>query len=99
MSADDLHNGWTLTTDHAASSYGQPVLVSPEREAYGTADLLTAAQVAQMRGVEPRTIQDQMRRGRIPARKLAGVWVATAADALVGYGRGPGRDRHEGAGR
>ena len=91
--SEHLHNGWTLTTDHAASSYGQPVLVSPDGDAYGTVDLLTAEQIAQMRGVGARTIQDQMQRGRIPARKLAGVWLAAAGDALVGYGRGPGRDK------
>jgi hypothetical protein len=33
---------WTLTTDHAASSYGHPVLVSRATgEAYGPADIVS----------------------------------------------------------
>jgi hypothetical protein len=31
--------GWSLTTDHAASNYGQPVLVSPSGKAYGPGDI------------------------------------------------------------
>lgn len=31
--------GWRLTTDHAASNYGQPVLVSPSGKAYGPGDI------------------------------------------------------------
>lgn len=49
-----LEGGWILTTEHAASSYGVPVLVSPDGEAYGKGDivadddgnLLSAADVA-----------------------------------------------------
>lgn len=29
---------WKLTTDHATSSYGQPVLVGPDGQAYGPKD-------------------------------------------------------------
>jgi len=32
--------GWRLTTDHSASSYGQPVLVDPDGNAYGPGDIL-----------------------------------------------------------
>jgi hypothetical protein len=36
-----LTGSWELTTDHAASSYGQPVLVRIEtREAYGPGDIV-----------------------------------------------------------
>lgn len=31
--------GWRLTTNHAASSYNQPVLVNPEGEAFGPDDI------------------------------------------------------------
>lgn len=33
--------GWRLTTDHAASSYGQPVLVDPQGCAYGPGDIIS----------------------------------------------------------
>lgn len=45
-----LSGGWSLTTDHSASSYGQPVLVSPAGDAYGPGDLLTMRQVAELWG-------------------------------------------------
>lgn len=45
-----LSDGWMLTTDHSASSYGQLVLVSPTGEAYGPGDLLTMRQVAELWG-------------------------------------------------
>lgn len=32
---------YTLTTDHPASSYGQPVLVDQNNNAYGSADIVT----------------------------------------------------------
>lgn len=36
-----LSPGWALTTDHAQSSYGQPVLVNRATcEAYGSGDLV-----------------------------------------------------------
>lgn len=35
-----LKGGWTLSTDHAASSYGQPVLVGPDGAVYGPLDTL-----------------------------------------------------------
>ncbi len=38
-----LTGTWELSTDHAASSYGQPVLVNrPTGEAYGPADVVKA---------------------------------------------------------
>ncbi len=33
--------GWRLTTSHAASSYGQPVLVRPDGQALGPGDILS----------------------------------------------------------
>lgn len=36
----ELFNGWTLSTEHAASSYGIPVLVDRNGEAYGPADII-----------------------------------------------------------
>jgi len=41
----DLCDGWMLTTDHAASSYGVPVLVK-DGEAYGPADRLPSGELA-----------------------------------------------------
>lgn len=38
---------YRLTTDHAASSYGQPVLVDEDGEAYGVADVLPNGQSAE----------------------------------------------------
>lgn len=44
---------WHYTTDHAASSYGQPVLVDTDTNAaYGSGDLLTTAQVADILGID-----------------------------------------------
>lgn len=39
MKTDNYH-GWKLTTEHAASSYGIPVLVAPDGTAYGKSDVL-----------------------------------------------------------
>lgn len=33
-------SGWRITTDHASSSYNQPVLVDPNGTAYGPGDIL-----------------------------------------------------------
>jgi len=54
MATLKLADDWTLSTEHSASSYGIPVLLSPAGEAYGPADFMiddddivwTAAQVA-----------------------------------------------------
>jgi hypothetical protein len=35
-----LMGSWKLTTDHAASSYGQPVLVDGTGEVYGPGDIV-----------------------------------------------------------
>lgn len=35
---DYQNKTWSLTTEHAASSYRQPVLVGPDNNAYGPAD-------------------------------------------------------------
>jgi hypothetical protein len=37
---------YTLTTDHASSSYGAPVLVSPDGTAYGAMDTLPNGEAA-----------------------------------------------------
>lgn len=49
---------WRYTTDHAASSYGQPVLVDDETgTAYGPGDLLTAGQTAENLGINERHVR------------------------------------------
>lgn len=40
--------GWRLTTDHAASSYGQPVLVDPDGNTYGPGDIQRALMTQDM---------------------------------------------------
>ena len=37
---DAAKRTYTLTTEHAASSYGQPVLIGPDGLAYGPHDLM-----------------------------------------------------------
>lgn len=76
-----LHNGWHLSTDHAAASYGETVLVSPDGTAYGEADLLTTTQTAQALGVNQRRVQQLVTDGRFPrARKLGRDWLIPASD-------------------
>lgn len=61
--------GWRITTDHAASSYGQPVLVDPDGNAYGPADIrkrVYQADLADKIGVTRGAIQDRIRRGTLP---------------------------------
>lgn len=53
---------WRYTTDHASSSYGQPVLIDDETgAAYGPGDLLTTAQAAEIIGIDPRSVRRLMR--------------------------------------
>lgn len=61
--------GWRITTDHAASSYGQPVLVSPDGRAFGPGDIAgcySQADLARALGVTRAAIADRIRRGTLP---------------------------------
>lgn len=83
------------TTDHAASSYGQPVLVDDETgTAYGPGDLLTMAQVASLLGVDARHARRLATAHgagqRLGARML--VMTVAAAEGLRGKLK-PGRGR------
>ncbi len=44
--------GWRMTTAHAASSYGQPVLVDPDGTAFGAGDI-RRRRLVQADGFEP----------------------------------------------
>lgn len=62
--------GWRLTTDHAASSYGQPVLVSPDGRAFGPGDIagnFSQADLARALGVSRAAITGRLDRGTLPA--------------------------------
>lgn len=79
--------GWKITSDHAASSYGQPVLVDPTGKAYGPGDigaarpLFRAADIARelkiSRGAVTQ-LRDAARkpgyRGNFPAEVSEGLW-------------------------
>lgn len=85
------------TTNHAASSYGQPVLVDTETGiAYGPGDLLTTSQAAALLGVIPRTLRALAARhgvGRLLGPRVA-VLTVTETESLRPYVRsGPGRPR------
>jgi hypothetical protein len=70
-------DGWRLTTDHAASSYGQPVLVSPDGRAYGPSNIggnYTQADLAKALNVTPGAIQDRRRRGTLPPFDEGKTW-------------------------
>jgi hypothetical protein len=61
--------GWRLTTDHAASSYGQPVLIDPDGRAYGPGDIrkrVYQADVARMIGATPAAVTGRINRGTLP---------------------------------
>jgi len=61
--------GWRLTTDHADSSYGQPVLVDPDGVAYGPGDIrrrIYQADLAREEGVTPAAITGRINRGTLP---------------------------------
>jgi hypothetical protein len=62
-------DGWCLTTDHPASSHGQPVLVDPDGIAYGPADIrkrIYQADVARMLGSTAQAIVGRINRGTLP---------------------------------
>lgn len=65
--------GWRLTTDHAASSYNQPVLVSPTGKAYGPGDIeppppekVTHQQLADLIGTSRQALMGRRERGTVP---------------------------------
>lgn len=83
-----LSNGWMLSTEHPASAYGVPVLVSPEGDPYGPDDLLSPTEVAELRGIQRSTLYAYINR-RSPAAgqgwmrvgKTSG-WAIKAKDAV-----------------
>lgn len=62
--------GWVLTTDHASSSHGQPVLVDPDGKAYGPGDIrpdrLFQTDLAAARGTSRAAITDLINRNKLP---------------------------------
>lgn len=87
-------DGWRLTTDHAASSYGQPVLVDPDGQAYGPGDIrkrIYQADYARELGVSTAAIRSRIRSGTLPEydgtdEHGRGYWYA----ATLQSGRGSG---------
>lgn len=87
------------TTDHAASSYGQPVLVDDETGiAYGPGDLLTIAQSASLLGIHERHVRRLATAHGVGLRlgkRLTALTVAEAealrAQLKPGMGRPKGR--------
>lgn len=65
----DIWEGWILTTDHATSSYGQPVLVDPDGNAYGPDDIrkrIYQADYARELGVSTAAIRSRIKAGTLP---------------------------------
>lgn len=81
--AHPLVNGWRLTTEHAASSYGVPVLVDPEGVAYGPADMLPLSAMAAMRGIAISTLKSRAEAGTLPVVRLRGHWYVRADTAVT----------------
>ncbi|GAB6170527.1 hypothetical protein JCM15765_33250 [Paradesulfitobacterium aromaticivorans] len=79
--------GWRLTPDHAQSSYDQPVLVSPQGQVFGPADIITIDDVItvpeaaeEWGNVTEPTLKRQLAGGRFAgneARKARGSWLVT----------------------
>ena len=73
-----IWEGWRITTDHAASSHGQPVLVSPTGLAYGPGDiqpsLYTQSDLAKALGITRGAIADRLRRGTLPPFDEGKMW-------------------------
>jgi len=66
---EGIWEGWRLTTDHPASSYGQPVLVDPDGIAYSPGDIrkrIYQADVARQLGVTAAAITGRIQRGTLP---------------------------------
>ncbi len=73
-----IWDGWHLTTDHAASSYNQPVLVMPDGTPLGPGDIIVGplvgyAEAAAILGWDKRRIGIYMQRGAfpVPIQRLA----------------------------
>jgi len=87
------------TTDHASSSYGQPVLVDDETGvAYGSGDILTTAQVAALLDIDQSHVRRLAVKHGIGTKLSDRVAILTVADAeqmrgllKPGHGR-PRRD-------
>jgi hypothetical protein len=78
--------GWRLTTDHPASSYGQPVLVSPDGIPFGPGDIvafsevMTGPEAAEKWGVGESTIRNYANAGQFlpsEARRAGRSWLIT----------------------
>ncbi|MFW5434375.1 DUF3653 domain-containing protein [Paenibacillus apiarius] len=65
-----IWQGWRLTTDHAASSRNQPVLVSPDGRAFGPGDIapdrIGHNEFARMIGTSRQALTDRRKRGTVP---------------------------------
>ncbi|CDN42068.1 hypothetical protein BN871_AT_00700 [Paenibacillus sp. P22] len=61
--------GWRLTTEHAASSFGQPVLVDPDGRAYTPVDIrakVYQSDLARQIGSTRAAITGRINRGTLP---------------------------------
>ncbi len=72
-----IWKGWRLTIEHSSSSYGQPVLVDPEGNAYGPDDIrrkYTHQEFADKLGISKQALQDRRNRGTVsePDRMIGG---------------------------
>lgn len=84
--------GWRITTDHAASSYGQPVLIDPDGNAYGPGDIrkrVYQADLARELGVTPAAITGRITRGTLPPfdghdEQGRGYWFAATIENGIG---------------
>ena len=85
-----LWQGWRLTTDHAASCYGQPVLVDPDGKAYGPGDIrhhdyIGQKEIADMLGWSKQQVNNYYKDGRLPEKDqtIAGrpVWIRERIDS------------------
>lgn len=87
-----IWRGWRLTTDHSASSYGQPVLVDPEGTAYGPGDIrkrIYQADLARELGVTTAALRGRIDRGTLPAydgtdEQGRGYWYASTLESGKG---------------
>lgn len=73
---------WHFSTDHAASSYGLAVLVSPDGTAYGKHDMLTLSQVDNLNGWASGVARQYVHRGKLKASKFNNQWLVRAEDAI-----------------
>lgn len=82
----DAWNGWKVTTDHASSSYGQPVLVSPDGIAYESGDITSLDEVysgsnaAAKWGINESTLQNYATQGEFYPNEIKHLdrdWIIT----------------------